>query len=348
MNQKTTKLTTGAMFTAIFAIMLLIDRQTGNMFQEFIMFLLPIPMVGYSSKYGLKSSLPVLASMTLISVLVSTPTGIFYAFTEAIIGMVLGSGVYAKKDMTKVMFLVMILSAAANVLNTIVLASLFGYDLATEIREMQTIMTEAFSKGNLPPEAMTAVNNVLDENFLLRLMVISMTLMGMIQGFVIYELSLLILRRLRFYVPKPKSVYTIYPPLWSGIVGLILMVMYMACFYNTSLPENTKQTLEAIGLCGYLYLVILGFLGGMLLLRRYLTNSKIVRVFVSIIIFFVAPMVVMIIGFFYTIPKYHDLLMEDPEEARKKAAQMQQASAPKKNLRSHLYVNKETDEQDHK
>ena len=66
-NSYALKIITGAMILAIFAILLLINRQTGAFFEEFFIYLLPIPMVAYASRYGLKSSLPVFVGMLAFS-----------------------------------------------------------------------------------------------------------------------------------------------------------------------------------------------------------------------------------------------------------------------------------------
>ena len=55
MDSKTLKITTGAMIVAIFAILLLLNRQTAGFFEELFVYLLPIPMVAYSAKSGGKS-----------------------------------------------------------------------------------------------------------------------------------------------------------------------------------------------------------------------------------------------------------------------------------------------------
>lgn len=44
-NNETLKITTGAMIIAIFAMLLLLNRQTGAFFEEMFIYILPIPMV---------------------------------------------------------------------------------------------------------------------------------------------------------------------------------------------------------------------------------------------------------------------------------------------------------------
>ena len=51
MRSNTSELTFGAMIVAIFSVMLLLNRQSGQLFEEFIFFVLPLPMTVFSLKY---------------------------------------------------------------------------------------------------------------------------------------------------------------------------------------------------------------------------------------------------------------------------------------------------------
>ena len=53
MNTKTQELTFGAMIVAVFGVLLLLNRQTGGMFEGFFMFIFPIPMVAFSAGHVL-------------------------------------------------------------------------------------------------------------------------------------------------------------------------------------------------------------------------------------------------------------------------------------------------------
>ena len=141
MNQKTQKITFGAMITALFTILLLIDRQTGSMFQGALIFILPIPMVAYGARYGLCSSFAVWIASTLMAVFFSLPTTLIYSSCMAFIGMILGSRIHDKKDMTRTLLLVMLLSIIAELVNVLLLAVISGTTLDQDVLEMQTIMT---------------------------------------------------------------------------------------------------------------------------------------------------------------------------------------------------------------
>ena len=56
MNNNVRRLTDGAMMLAIIGALLLINRQTAGIIETTFLFILPLPMVFYSARYGLKSS----------------------------------------------------------------------------------------------------------------------------------------------------------------------------------------------------------------------------------------------------------------------------------------------------
>ena len=109
-DSKTQSITYGAMIIAIFGMLLLLNRQTGSFFEEVFLYIFPIPMVAYAAIYGWKRSLPVFVGMCLISFLCGTFTSIFYAISQAFIGLVFGTSLNHHRDMTRTLLMVMVLS----------------------------------------------------------------------------------------------------------------------------------------------------------------------------------------------------------------------------------------------
>lgn len=302
MDKKSLRITTGAMSTAIFGMLLLLNRQTGNLFQDLFVFLYPVPMVAYTAMYGWKSGLPVLAAMSLLSFLFGGFTTIFYAVTQALIGLIFGGCLYHKVDMAKTLFVVMALSAVVNVLNTVVLGFLFGIDINQEIAEMQEMMNTVFAQAGVTMPA-----GFLSENYLRKMIVVSMTLFGILQGWVVYELSLQILRRLRFPVQRPKSFGSFVPPKWTGYVALIL-------FFVGSIPmpdENLQNTVFIAASLGYMYLVWFGCVALFRVWKRRFPNRKLIGGILCFLGMMMFPFAMMVSGFLYLTGRY----FRDPEEA---------------------------------
>lgn len=306
MDKKTLKITTGAAVIAIFVLMLLINRQTGMMFEEVILYLYPIPMVTFAVQYGWKNSLPVLFAMACFAFLFGTFTSIFYAVSFALIGLIFGDCIYRKADMTRTLLVIMALCALVNILDVIVLAGIVGVDLNQEIDEMQTMVNNVFAQAGVAvPEGL------LSRDYLRQMMVIGMAVVGILQGFVIFEITLLLLRRLRFQVQKPKSIYLYYPPKWTGIVGVVLFLIYYGSVLMAVPDSLLKDIIQVGGICGILYLSCFGLLAIMFFgMARYHLGRGI-RLILCFILYFSMPMIIFLAGLFYVMTDYHRLYADD-------------------------------------
>ena len=265
MNTKTQELTYGAMIVAIFGVLLLINRQTGGFFAGILMFIYPIPMVAFSARYGLKDSLAVFVCTVLIALLFGTFTAVFYAISESFIGMVYGSCIYAKKDMNRTLILVMVLSAVAELLATVALASLSGIDLNADIMAMQETMNSVFRQAGLDTS-----NGVLSFDYLRRMYIISTGFLGAMEGLVVYYLSLLILRKLRYPIQKPKPLTQYYPSKISGFIAFALVFVYSYTIAKPFQNEMAQNILQSAGICGVIYLIFFGYIALLMFFKVYL------------------------------------------------------------------------------
>ncbi len=311
MNSRTQKLTYGAMIVAIFGVMLLINRQTGNFFAELLMFILPIPMVAYSARYGFRDSIPVFICTVLISFLYGGFNIIFYSVSASVTGTVFGTCLHRKVSAGHTMLLVMVMSAISNVLSSVVLLSFYGMDLTTEITAMQTEMGTIFEQANMAETA----GQILTYDYLVRMYVISMIVLGIVQGFLVYELSLILLRKLKYPVPKPQPISSFYPPKWTGYLALMLFIMYyfsMAVQWNN---DYIKNALMSAGTCGYLYLVIFGAVAATLFFRMRTQVPKVFSILLIVLCMFTFPYLLLILGYLYLSGNLHDRLLA-PKENR--------------------------------
>ena len=293
-NAATLRLTTGAMIAAVFAVFLFLNRQTGELFSEVFTYILPIPMAAYAAKFGLKSSFPVLAVMVILSFLFGTPTTIFYALAAAVTGMVFGACLYRHVDMTRTMFIVMGLSALSSVLSMVALASLIGYDLNMQAKEMSDIMTGVFTKvgQEIPPA-------LLSPDFLKRTIVVALVFVGLLQGFIIFRITIWILKRLRYHIPEARPVVEMAPPKWTGFAALLASFGYSASVVGNIQDIRLKNALETLGIAGYYFLLTFGVIAVSLLVRKYVTRNKVLGVILTVLAIMTLPSAVMVLGVFY-------------------------------------------------
>ena len=170
---------------------------------------------------------------------------------------------------------------------------------------MQNIMTQAFqTAGVMIPE------NVFGFDYLKRMIIISMIFMGLIQGFLIFEISLLILKRLRFPVQRPKPLRDYAPPKWSGYLALAGFFVYLYTFGHNLENETLQNICQSAGICAYLYLFCFGLLAVCLMIKAYLTNSKLLAVLICLICTLFFPMPLTFLGFFYIVGSLRASLIE--------------------------------------
>ena len=323
MELKTNKLTQGAMIVAIFGVLLLLNRQTGGLFEETFLFLFPLPMVIFAAKYGWKDSLPVLFCMAITSFLFGTFSTIFYAISEAFIGLVYGSCLYSKKDRTKTVVLLLFLSVVANLLSSVVLASLFGYNLQGELNEMQKLMGQYTDKVNqmmaqqaaqtgqtLPENYSFMPPNMMNMNFFRTMFICSMVLLGIMQGFVTHLLSLIVLKKLRYPVKMPAPLAEFYPPKWSGYLGLGAFLLYYASILRPFDNQLMQDLAQAAGVGGLMYLVCFGFIAVFVFVKKRLPGHKLLPLLAGMLLMMIMPQIIMFVGFAYISLRLHDYILQ--------------------------------------
>lgn len=291
------------MIVAIFGVLLLINRQTGGFFEGIFMFIFPIPMVAFSAKYGFKDSLAVFVCTVLIAFLFGTFTAIFYAISMSFIGMVYGSCIYAKKDMNRTLVLVLVLSAASELIATIALASVSGIDLNADIMAMQETMNSVFEQAG-----MTNVTEMLSYDYLRRMYIISTGFLGAMQGIVVYYLSLQILRKLRYPIQKPMPLTQYYPSKISGFIAFALVFVYIYTMTKPFSNEMAQNILQSAGMCGVIYLIFFGYIALLLVCRVYFRLPRLLGMLLSIFLCFAISYIPIILGFTYISGGLHEAI----------------------------------------
>ncbi len=292
------------MIVAIFGVLLLVNRQTGGMFEGFFMFIFPIPMVAFSAKYGWKDSLAVFVCTVLIAFFFGSFTGLFYAISMSFIGMVYGSCIHAKRDMNRTLILVMVLSAAAELLCTIALATVAGFDLNADIMAMQEGMNQVFAQAGVD----IASSGILTYDYLRRMYIITTGFVGALEGLVVYYLSYAILKKLRYPIRKPQPITSYYPSKISGVIALILVFVYA---YSVAKPfpnEIAQNVLQSAGMCGVIYLIFFGFIALIMVCRVYLRLPRFIGMLLTLFLTMTISYIPMLAGYLYISGNLHRML----------------------------------------
>ena len=291
------------MIVAIFGVLLLVNRQTGGMFEGFFMFIFPIPMVAFSAKYGWKDSLAVFVCTILIAFLFGTFTGIFYAVSMSFIGMVYGSCIYSQRDMNRTLILIMILSAAAELLCTVALAAVAGFDLNADIMAMQDAMNQVFEQAGVD-----VTSGILTYDYLRRMYIVTTGFVGALEGLIVYYLSYAILKKLRYPIRKPQPLTSYYPSKISGVIALILIFVYAYSVARPFSNPTAQNILQSAGMCGVIYLIFFGFIALIMVCSVYLHLPRAVGVILTLFLTMAISYIPMLAGYLYISGNLHRML----------------------------------------
>lgn len=323
MNEKTLRITYGAMLIAIFGVIMMINRQMGGMLDVVILFVLPIPIVAYAVRYGGKASVAVFVCMAFIAFLLGGLTSMFYGVSAAFIGLIYGTCLYHKTDMTKTLLLVLVMTMAVELIDVVLIAAVSGIGLEVEIEQMQIMFTQMTEQAGVQfPEALV------EEGSLRRLFLVAVAFSGAMEGFCIYGITIIVLRRLRIPVQRLTPFSQMYPPKWTGFAALAAWFWYATVLSQQNavargLVDGTADTFlnrctnnayalaatQVIGMIGYFYLLVFGIIAISAIIGRYLTRNKVIVVLLVFMAMFMAPMLLMIIAAWYISGSLHDRLI---------------------------------------
>lgn len=311
MNRDVRKLTDGAMMTAIVGVLLVVNRQLGGLLESMVLFLFPIPMVFYSARYGWKDSWLPYAAMVILAFVLGTPQTVFYVASESMMGMVYGSGIYAKKELRKLVIVTMLIGVAVDLLSTVIFAAFFGYDLTADTAAMTTQMNQIMSQAGVSLPATVDLTQLIKT-----VIILSAVLSGILEALVTHLLSLLLLKRMRYNVPKATPIALYFPPLWSGYAGLAGLVAYYYTIYHPLAVEFWQIAVSGSGIAGFFYLVIYGMIA--MAVFGTLANPKMKWLYILMGIFMMmsAPQVLAIVGFLYITTGLHAKLLKGGSNAR--------------------------------
>ena len=308
MHNNVRKLTDGAMIAAIMGAMLLINRETAGLFEGTLLFILPLPMVFFSAKYGMRNSWIVFFAILLLCVILGWPQTLFYVAAESLIGMVYGGGIYKKKDPGKILIVTMLLGAVTEILTMVVFAKFFGYDLADEMNMYKEMLTGMSSSMNMD---MSTMFNM--DHYLLEIFVIAAALTGVMEAFVTHMLSMLMLRRLRFHIEPGRPVRELFLPKWTGYLALAGVVMYYYTIANPFDNDILQMSLQGLGMAGYFFLVIFGMVGICVYMKVKFPATRKLTLVLICIIGMMMNIAACIFGFLYITTDMHCHWLKESE-----------------------------------
>ena len=134
MRNSVRQITDGAMMIAIIGVFAIINRQFLFVIEEFAAFLIPLPLLFYTVKHGVRNATVVLFCMVVVGLLFGTPKSMFFLGVALINGLTYGYGVRKQKTNEWLLAITIIINLITVFLTTYAFASFFGYNVGDEVK----------------------------------------------------------------------------------------------------------------------------------------------------------------------------------------------------------------------
>jgi len=213
MHNQTRKITEGAMMIAILGVFMLINRQTVGLLDSYFAWLLPLPVIFYTVKYGVKAALPVSFSIILLSFMLALPGTIFFVAISSVLGILYGYGVCKDKGNEWLLVMTTLLTSFMYFVSTYLLASLIGYNVSDEVK----LIIAYFESMGIKDLS----SNLYQTLLMLFPLVIFMT--ALIQSILTHITAISMMKRLKIKVLPMRPLSQIMLPKWLGWLCLVAL-----------------------------------------------------------------------------------------------------------------------------
>lgn len=269
---KTKKLTQGAMMLAIIGALIAIDRMSAYWFSELLVLMMPAVIIMYSSMYSMSDGFILSVGLLIISFLLGYFNLIYLVYVPIgiVTGLAYSYGVKKNLDKTSLMFIAMIVYVLGEIIATFIVSPLLGMPISTMMEEIKLSLSETGKiVGINYLDILTSMGFDISK-LIIVIFIITVILMGIMEGFLIHLLSVFLLKRFKIKDLGTINLYDIKP---NPILAYISFLSIFSVFFIRNIDNDilyyvlvTIAVLGAIVLLYYGYIFVLLF--GVIVLKR--------------------------------------------------------------------------------
>lgn len=211
MKKQVRMITEGAMMLAIIGLFLVINLQTAGLLEIYLIWALPLPIVFYLVRYGLKQALILALATVFFSFILGNLITLFYVATAIMVGLFYGYGVHKDKTNAWLIVTTTLVTAISLFIETYLLAAFFGYDLAAETQEIIKYLNSI--EGMVVPADLGTL--------VIALYPIAMMLLAYFQALITHIIAIFMLKRLKITTRKMKPIDGFRLPMWAGALAMV-------------------------------------------------------------------------------------------------------------------------------
>lgn len=276
-------ITFGAMICALEGLLLYINRQFAGFVDLYLMWIIPLPIIIYSVKFDMKSTLVMCVSMLILSAIIATPSSLFYVASAEIAGFVYSYGLKKGKSSAFLIGTVVAVSMFTTLITMYIFASFFGYNIVDEIAYFQELLNKYFDTVGVDK---TMFEQFFSSNIIMTIIVISDIIASVLEGFIVHCFAYLVLRRLKMPLPPMKNLLEVKAP-------IAIKVYVIGAFTAQIMATITKisqynEILIPVMVIAYIFAIFFGYVLFSLLLVGFVRNDK-ARKIISFLVVILLP-----------------------------------------------------------
>jgi len=289
---KTKKLTQGAMLLAIVGALMVLDREFGFLFTEFIILAMPVIIIIYSTKFELRDGLILTVGLLFLVFVIGNFSAYIFVPTAILVGLVYSWGIKKDFNNRKLMISASLIYIVGEIITTLVIMPLMGIDFISSFMETFNEIDTA-ANGALSASLGTSLNSVM-----MLSMMIGIVLLGVIEGWLIHSFSIIFLRRFKI---KEIPVSNILDFRMNPILAYVCFIASFGNIFLLKMDPNSVlfYVLGSITMIGSIILVYVGYLF-IVIWGKVVLNKNLTFIPIVLIIFFPACVLgILILGFLY-------------------------------------------------
>lgn len=292
-------ITDGAIIVSIYAIFLLISRFIGGLLEDYLYFLLPIPVAIYGYKYSFKHAISCVISIIALSFIFISPySALFFVLPGVCGGAVLSSVLKKEKSFFFEVMIGFSISLVTSLLTMVIFGYLFNYDIVNDTILLGEELIKTLLNLGLKFDGEVVLN------ILLSLIPSLLIVVSIVEGLCVILLTKILLRRLKLSSAKIASnvISVENVPSFLGIIYFVLLIfstVFLFLLINKQFEINVF--IGIIFNLTIIYSFVVIYQGLFVVLKYSKLYNKIWLYFLAVISIFVCPFIMLFIGLFQNI-----------------------------------------------
>ena len=307
MNQ-TKKITQGAIILAIIGALMTINMRLAGVLSTFMILIIPVSIIIYCTMHNLKDGIVLSISLLLIAFILNAvvvdPYSIVYYPVGILVGLAYSWGISKQFDTRKLAFIAIFTFVIGEIIANYIILPILGIKVEAFVQEMKVYfdtMTNLYvSNGIINQEGLAILQNGLlsrIELIILLIFLISVVLVGIMEGFIIHILALILLSRLKIKNLGKVSLLDMKP---SKVLSYLCMLGVFGALFSLKISNDTiALILLGLGLFGFIILIYYGYIFILLYIKGVKKRSPLIFILLGFIFLPFLLTALMLIGFLY-------------------------------------------------